>query len=190
MTQMQRPPTAASLDRLVDIRSLTLDEMSSVRHLRFQAFRKSAHSILSNDELDVARCWINSAETFEALVQATGAGQVLAGWIDETMVAVAGWTTGDTSTSPARLRWVATDPAFGNSGIGRRIVLQTEFAASAAGQSRFAVRALPTTDGFFTRVGYRQTGRGSLSVYNGLQLPVVYLSKTLRHPGSDSTTKH
>lgn len=190
MSEIPKPSMAVTLDRLAEVRQMDTDELPALRHLHLRAFQQAAATLLSEEEMVQAKAWIYSDDQFQAIVAAARLGQIFGAWIDRTLVSAAGWSSETSTRAPVRLRWLATDPLFASKGIGRRVVVQAEFAATAAGHSRITARALPTYSGFFERLGYRETARGIQAMTRDLDVPAVYLSKLMRHPNVDPSVRH
>ena len=190
MSELSKPRDRRTLDRMAEVRPLTPDELPSLRHLHLSAFKRTAGTFLTDQELRSADDWIHGQALFDQTVLAAMHYQIFGAWVDRTLAAVAAWTEERTPSASARLRWVATDPMFERCGLGRRVVAHTEFAATTAGHTRLAVRALPTTHGFFVRLGYFELARGLQPLTQSLQVPAVYLVKEMRHPAVDPSVRH
>jgi GNAT superfamily N-acetyltransferase len=190
MSELPRPQDRRTLDRLAEVRQLGPDELPALRHLHLSAFKRAAGEFLTQKELRSADDWIHGQAMFDETVVAAMHQQIFGAWIDRTLVAVAAWTEERSPSASARLRWVAADPMFERCGLGRRVVVHTEFAATTAGHTRLAVRALPGTSGFFQRLGYFELARGLQPLTASLQVPAVYLVKEMRHPAVDPSVRH
>lgn len=97
---------------------------------------------------------------------------------DNGLVAGAGWEPYDAAPGAAALRGVFVHPDCKRGGLGRRMVLTAEDAATAGGYSRFFVPAALNATGFYERLGYRREGNAEIAL-NGSRLVYCRMWKGL-----------
>jgi GNAT superfamily N-acetyltransferase len=79
---------------------------------------------------------------------------------------------------PAHIRAFYIDPSATRTGIGTRILLQSEADAAAQGFSRYEMMATLTGMPFYARHGYHAGSRFLYSLPGGLAFPLVHMGKT------------
>lgn len=158
----------------VEIRPARLEDLSSIRYLHSASFRALATPILGADEAETATKFIRSSAYADKLF----ADKLFAAFIEQQLVATAGWATPTSGSSGARLRSLYVSPLFGGLGIGRRLVDLIEADARQAGYTSYSVRATANVVGFFERLGYRVTSQGVRNLEGNLALPVFFMRKT------------
>ena len=94
------------------------------------------------------------------------------------LVGSAGWCTVPDQPQTARIRKVFVDPEFAGQGMGRLLVEATEADAIAHGFHDFACRANRNAVPFYERLGYRSVFDGVMATSSGVDLPVVFMTKT------------
>lgn len=82
----------------------------------------------------------------------------------------------------ARIRKVFVRPDLARRGLGRRMVLDAEARARAAGCEHLIVRANVNAVPLYRALGYREDEAGTMAVGDGIALPVVFMSKTAVAP--------
>lgn len=170
--RLQQDP---DISGLLTIRSLTIDDLAEARAVHRAAFRFSAKALILDTELDAALKLLSEPAYTDTLANT----HLIGGFMDDTLVATAGWRRADGRDRVARISAVAVLPLFIAGGIGRRMLADIEARARAAGHREFFARALPHMLPFYTRMGYDIVQQGLKP--NGLepQLPVVALRKTM-----------
>lgn len=158
----------------IEIRPARLEDLSSIRYLHGASFRALATPILGPDETEIAAKFIRSPAYADKLF----ADKLFAAFIEQQLVATAGWATPTSGSSGARLRSLYVSPLFGGLGIGRRLVKLVEGDARQAGYTSYSVRATANVVGFFERLDYRITSQGVRNLEGNLTLPVFFMRKT------------
>lgn len=99
---------------------------------------------------------------------------------DGAIVGSAGWGAMPAEAGIARprgrIRKVFVEPALAGRGLGRALVEAAETRADAAGCAGFVVRANLNAVPFYRRLGYRETGPGTMLVAGRL-LPMTMMEK-------------
>lgn len=96
---------------------------------------------------------------------------------DGALAATAGWNPVPGEPGTARIRKVFVRPDLARRGLGRRMVLDAEARARAAGHAKLIVRANVNAVPLYRALGYREDERGTMAVAGGVELPVVFMSK-------------
>jgi len=104
---------------------------------------------------------------------------------DGAIAATAGWITVEGAPATARIRKVFVHPELARRGLGRRMVLDAEARARAAGIEHFVVRANVNAVPLYRSLGYEEQDTGTMAVADGVELPVVFMAK--ESSGSDGS---
>jgi GNAT superfamily N-acetyltransferase len=172
----QAMPGAA--DRIA-LRPVGLDDWASVRYVHSAAFRAHANGHFTEAECDAFTNFVRSQRYIDRLI-----GQnVHAAWLDGELIGTSGWTPADDNGALARITAVFVRPLFTGMGIGRRLVLNAESHARAAGFERFSARVLVNAVGFFEKLGYDVTSHGVQTIGADQDLPITYMRK---HAATDA----
>jgi GNAT superfamily N-acetyltransferase len=114
---MLGPATPDSLLTMLEVRALSVDDLSTARYVVATAFTRGAKDHYSAAEV----------EAFEEFVRSPHYGDLLLGnraygaWVGSEMVGVAAWSTGEAGSPTARILAVFVHPLFGGNGIGTRL---------------------------------------------------------------------
>ena len=85
----------------------------------------------------------------------------------------------DPTQDPARIRAFFVHPNWARQGIGSQILRQSEQAAAAAGFRRIEIVATLIGEVLYEKFGYHVIERYEVPLQNGLQLPVVRMTKEM-----------
>jgi GNAT superfamily N-acetyltransferase len=85
----------------------------------------------------------------------------------------------DPAQEPARIRAFFVHPDWARRGIGSEIMRQSELAAAAARFRRIEIVATLIGEVLYEKFGYRVIERYEVPLQNGLQLPVVRMTKEI-----------
>ncbi len=85
----------------------------------------------------------------------------------------------DPARDPARVRAMYTHPNFTRRGVGRAILAASEAAARAEGFTRVELMATLSGEPLYRACGYEQVERVKSAPINGVQVPLVLMSKPL-----------
>jgi ribosomal protein S18 acetylase RimI-like enzyme len=175
MTLHQSIHQDANLAGLLTIRPLTIDELAQARTLHAEAFRFSARTVLPDAEFAAALSRIATPEFTDSLAETAMFG----GFMDDSLVATAGWSPIADQSGAAQISAVAVAPIFTDTGIGRRMVAEVEARAGGEGFTRFHVRAQPHVVPFFLRIGYDVVQQGLKPTDLEPAIPVMTMRKIL-----------
>lgn len=173
MVQPSSPqPSARPADQMT-LRRVGMDDWANVRYVHASAFRILAGGDSEPAEADAFAAYVRSQDYADRLQ----GENLYAGWIDGELVGTAGWTPADDSGALARITSVFVRPLFTRLGIGRRLALDAEARARAAGFERFSARATFNSVGFFEKLGYDVTSHGIHAIATEQGMPVTYMRK-------------
>jgi GNAT superfamily N-acetyltransferase len=170
---MLGPATPDSLLTMLEVRALSVDDLSTARYVVATAFTRGAKDHYSAAEV----------EAFEEFVRSPHYGDLLLGnraygaWVGSEMVGVAAWSTGEAGSPTARILAVFVHPLFGGNGIGTRLTEYLEVAALTAGHRALEMSATLSTAGFFEERGFIETRRGTWGLSAGRQMPIAFMRK-------------
>lgn len=171
-------PSASPAERMT-IRRVGMDDWASVRYVHATAFRLLAAGDCEPAEIEAFAAYVRTQDYADRLQNEN----LYAGWLDGELVATGGWIPADDSGSLARITSVFVRPLFTRLGLGRRMALDAEARARAAGFRCFSARATLNTVGFFEKLGYEVTSHGihAIAAEHGV-MPVTYMRK--QEPGT------
>jgi len=170
---MRLPASTESLLDMLEIRALSVDEMSNARYVVASSFARDASEHYSRPQIDAFVEYVRSPQYSDLLVGNRSYGA----FIDAEMVGVAAWTITETESPTARLLAVFVLPLFSGNGIGTRLVEYLEEEARATGYRAQETSALFGARGFFEHLGYHETGEASWSLPSGRTIPVAMMRK-------------
>lgn len=165
-------PFARPADQ-VTIRRVGMDDWASVRYVHATAFRILAGSDCEPAEVEAFAAHVRTQDYADRLQSE----DLYAGWLDGELVGTAGWIPADDSGALARITSVFVRPLFTRLGIGRRLALDAEARARAAGFGRFSARAPLNAVGFFEKIGYDVTSHGVHAFATEKGMPITYMRK-------------
>jgi len=170
---MRLPASAESLLEMLEIRALSVDEMSSARYVVATSFARGASEHYSRPQIDAFVEFVRSPQYSDLLV----GNRAYGAFIDTEMVGVAAWSITEIKSPTARLIAVFVLPMFSGNGIGTRLAEYLEEEARAAGYRAQETSALLGARGFFEHLGYHETGEASWSLPSGRAIPVAMMRK-------------
>jgi GNAT superfamily N-acetyltransferase len=175
MTSELKPNELTSPADRMAIKPLGVDDWAGVRYVHTSAFRGLAGTHFSETEVDAFTQYARSQDYADRLLLEN----LHTGWLDGELVGTAGWTPADDCGSQARITSVFVRPLFTRMGLGRRLVLDAEARARAAGFQRLCVRATLNCVGFFEKLDYDVTSYGVQAIMSDQPMPVTYMRKRL-----------
>jgi GNAT superfamily N-acetyltransferase len=167
---------AEGVPKGLSIRTLTVDDYSTVRYIHASSIRLNAAHMLADTEIQAFTEHVYSDAYASQLARARLVGAI----IDGELIGTAGWSIGDDSGSGARIFGLHVRPLFTKLGIGQRLLETVESAAHAAGFDTFSARATVNSTTFFERHGYVVTSHGHYAISPDRGLPVAYMRKDMR----------
>lgn len=165
-------PQEAAAEGAIEVRPVGLDDFAHARYVHSTAFRLLVAPFVEDAALKAASERFQGADYTDDLM----AQDLQAAWVGEEMVGTAGWITVDDHGRTARITSVFVRPLFTGLGIGRRLVAAAEARARLRGFTEFSVRTLPSTAGFYSRLGYEITSHGA-TVAGGENVPLAFMRK-------------
>lgn len=179
-TSQQRP--TPSLAQAATLRQVSVDELSSVRHLHVAAVRQLASGHLSETEIEALSTYLRSEQYTERLIEAVRNGRLIAADLMGTLAATAGWVAANDAGATARIMALCVSPLYAGIGLGRRVLEAAESDAMRAGFTTFTVRAPIGAVGFFERLGFTVTSHGVWPLPPNEAIPVGFLRKVAAKP--------
>lgn len=164
--------SGAIADRAV-LRTVGLDDWSTVRHLHATAFERLAGPMLDQEVVRALKAHMTTAQYTEALQRES----LWAATLDGLLVGTSGWLPSDDTGHSARITSVFVNPMFLRLGIGRLLVRNAEARARAAGFSSFTARAPEAAAAFFAALGYEVTSHGVSQRLGGQAVPVTFMRR-------------
>jgi GNAT superfamily N-acetyltransferase len=165
---------ARGLADALELRPVTIDDLSSVRFIHASAFRLLANACYPEEEIAAFAGFVYT-QPYADLVRGEN---LLAGYLGNEMVATAGWAPADDSGLSARIRSVYVRPLFTGIGIGRRMALEAESWARKSGFRSFGARVTLNAVGFFETLGFEVSSHGVQLLPGDRGLPVSFMRKS------------
>jgi GNAT superfamily N-acetyltransferase len=169
-TKMRQP---SGICDAVQVRPVTVDDLSNVRYVHASAFKALATAHYPEDEIAAFAAYVYTS-AYDDLIYGEN---MLAGFLDAEMVATASWAPADDNGVSARVRSVYVRPMFTALGIGRRLVLETESWARRSGFRTFGARVTLNAVGFFETLGYEVTSHGVHLLPDNRGIPVSFMRR-------------
>jgi len=162
-----------SLAPMIELRPLTIDDLSMARYIHAAAFARAAEAHYSAADIAAFDQFVRSPRYADLML----GNPAVAAWLGPDMVATAAWSPGEAKSPTARIFGVFVRPMFGGEGIGRRIVGQVEEDARGAGYPALEAAATLNAAGFFEAIGYRFVRGGAWALPTGREIAVTFLRK-------------
>jgi GNAT superfamily N-acetyltransferase len=162
-----------SLLQMLEIRPLSVDDLSTARYVVSAAFLRAA-----KEHYTAAQ-----AEAFAEFVRSPHYSDILLGnhsygaWVGSEMVGVTAWSAGETKSPTAHILALFVHPLFGGHGIGSRLAEYLDDESRAAGYRAIEASITLNATNFFERLGYLEIRRGAWGLPSGRELPIVFVRK-------------
>jgi ribosomal protein S18 acetylase RimI-like enzyme len=170
---MHAPGTAETLAQMIELRPLSVDDLSAARYIHTASFAGAAQEHYAPAEIDAFVAFVRSPHYADLLL----GNRTVAAWVGAEMVGTAAWSPGEGLSPTARILAVFVRPLFTGEGIGRRLVDHIESEAGAAGYCAFELSATLNAVGFFEGLGYRILRNGGWALPFGRDIPVAFMRK-------------
>jgi GNAT superfamily N-acetyltransferase len=170
---MQVPASPHNLAQMLEIRALSVDDLSTARYIEAASFASAAQGCYTEADIEAFCEFVRSPRYADLLL----GNHAYGGWIGEEMVATAAWSASDAPSPTARVFAVFVRPLFTGEGIGSRLGRFLEEKARAAGYRALEVSATLNAVGFFERLGYLTTRQAPWALPSGGEMPVAYMRK-------------
>lgn len=171
------PPSAFAGAARIDL--VTIDEMSSLRHLHALSARRLAAGLLSEVEIEAFAEHVYSDGYVQRMAHAVRSGRMTGARLSDALVATAGWVPADDAGNVARLIGVFVSPLFAGKGLGRMVVERAEADARMAGFTVLTIRAPLSAEGFFHKLGYEPASHGVWPLTRETAMPVAFMRKAV-----------
>ncbi len=166
------PVSAPSLAQMIDIRPLTVDDLSTARYIESASFTTAAQATYDAAEIEGFCEFVRSPRYGDLLL----GNDAYAAWIGTEMVGTAAWCAGEAKPT-AQLLALFVRPLFYGEGIGSRLAQFLEEDARAAGYRALEVSATLNTVGFFEGLGYLTTRQAAWALPSGRAMNVAQMRK-------------
>lgn len=163
-----------SLLQMLEIRPLSVDELSTARYVVSAAFLRGAKEHYPAAQIDAFADFVRSPHYADILL----GNRAFSAWIGSEMVGVTAWSPSDTKVPTAHVLSVFVHPLFGGHGIGTRLADYLEEQARGAGYRALEASITLNARAFFERLGYLEVRRGAWGLPSGKELPIVFVRKT------------
>lgn len=176
MGPISSKPAPTGPDRLaqmIELRPLTVDDLSVARYIHAAAFARAAHGHYSTADIEAFGQFVRSARYADLML----GNPAVAAWLGSDMVATAAWSPGEAKSPTARVFGLFVRPMFTGEGIGRRIVGHVEEEARGAGYPAIEAAATLNAAPFFEAIGYRFVRQGAWALPTGHEIAVTFLRK-------------
>jgi putative acetyltransferase len=168
------PASAPStLAEIAVVRPAGLDDWSDIRQLHKSAFEALTGPLLDEEIVLAMQAYLSSTDYTEDLQ----AENVAVACVDGHIVGTCGWVPSDDAGQAARITALYVDPLFVRLGLGRRLTLDAEARARAAGFHAVTTRATDNAVEFFLSLGYEIASQGVTARASDLVLPVTFMRK-------------
>lgn len=164
---------ADSLLDMLEIRPLSVDDLSTARYVVGAAFARGAAEHYSGPQIEAFAEFVRSPHYSDVLL----GNRAYGAFIGAEMVGVAAWSLGESKSPTARILAVFVHPLFGGDGIGSRLVEYLEDEARAAGYSAVEASVTLNAAPLFERLGYLETRRGAWGLPSGREMPIAFMRK-------------
>ena len=162
-----------NLAPMIELRRLSVDDLSTARYIHAAAFASAAHGHYAAADIEAFDQFVRSARYADLML----GNPAVAAWLGDEMVGTAGWSPGEVRSPTARVFGVFVRPMFTGEGIGRRLVAHVEQEAHAAGYSALDAAATLNATGFFDALGFRFVRAGTWALPSGHEIAATFLRK-------------
>lgn len=169
----QAPNGPDNLAPMIELRPLTVDDLSVARYIHTAAFARAAQGHYSAADIEAFDQFVRSARYADLML----GNPAVAAWLGQDMVGTAAWSPGEAKSPTARIFGVFVRPMFTGEGIGRRVVGHVEEEARDAGYPALEAAATLNAAGFFEAIGYRVVRGGAWALPTGREIAVTFLRK-------------
>lgn len=165
--------TPDSMLQLLEIRPLSVDDLSTARYVVSAAFARAAGEHYSASDVDAFADFVRSPHYSDILL----GNRAYAAWVGSEMVGVAAWSPGEQRSPTARVLALFVHPLFGGHGIGTRLEEYIADEAIASGYRALEASVTLNAVAYFERLGFIEMRRGTWAIPSGRDLPIVFMRK-------------
>ncbi len=163
-----------SMLQLLEIRPLSVDDLSTARYVIGAAFARSAKEHYSVSDIDAFAAFVRSPHYADILL----GNHAYAAWVGSEMVGVAAWSASEAQSPTARVLALFVHPLFAGHGIGTRLAEFLKDEAAAAGYRALEASATINAVPFFERLGFLEIRRSVWALPSERDLPIVLMRET------------
>jgi GNAT superfamily N-acetyltransferase len=157
----------------MEIRALSVDDLSTARYVVGTAFARGAKDHYSHADLEAFTEFVRSPHYADVLL----GNRTYGAWVGPDMVGIASWSVGEVPGPTARVVAVFVHPLFGRSGLGTRLTEHLEVEAAGDGYRALEISATLNATCFFERQGYLEVRRGNWALPSGPRMPIAFMRK-------------
>ena len=158
-----------------EITLLTLDDLSSVRHVHATTFRTFSASMLSDSEIEATIRYIYSQDHLDYLMS----HDVYVARIENNVAGTISLVPYRGDAKSARINEMLVHPLYQRMGVGSHLLEVCETDALKKGYCELLTRTISQGEGFMLMHGYHATSHGNLRLKSNVEIRVVYMRKTL-----------
>ncbi|MEI9901935.1 MAG: GNAT family N-acetyltransferase [Hyphomicrobium sp.] len=162
-----------SLLQLLEIRPLSIDDLSTARYVVSAAFLRAAKGHYSAADVEAFAAFVRSPHYADILL----GNRAYSAWVGSEMVGVAAWSPGEQKSPTARILAIFVHPLFSGNGIGTRLGEFLADEAAAAGYRALETSATLNAVPFFERLGYIEMRRAAWGLPSGRDVPIAFMRK-------------
>ncbi len=170
---MLSSPLPDSLLTLMEIRTLSVDHLSTARYVVGTAFARGAKDHYSNADMEAFAEFVRSPHYADVLL----GNRTYGAWVGSDMVGIVSWSVGEAPSPTARVVAVFVHPLFSRNGIGTRLTEYLEVEAANAGYRALEISATLNAASFFEQLGYIETARRGWGLPAGHVMPTALMRK-------------
>ena len=172
MAQTSSTPPV-TLDELLKLRPVGLDDFSDIRSLHATAVRAHTQGALSEEEAASVLKLVASPDYPALLLRE----ELYGGWIDGELVGTVSWHAGGSTGATATISGIFVRHV--RLGIGSRLLAEAEMRAHRSGFDLLSAGTTANAVPFFLRFGYEKVSLGVRTLAPDCRLPVTFLRKRL-----------
>jgi ribosomal protein S18 acetylase RimI-like enzyme len=166
-------PAAESLVDMLEIRRLSVDDLSTARYVVGASFARGAAGHYSPPEIGAFAEFVRSPHYADILL----GNHAYGAFVGSEMVGVAAWSVAEDQSPTARIVAVFVHPLFTGGGIGSRLVEHLENEVHTAGYRALEASVMLNAASLFERLGYLEVRRGVWGLPSGREMPIAFMRK-------------
>ena len=154
---------------------LTLDDLSSVRHVHASTYRTFSASMLSDGDINATIRYIYSQEYLDYLLS----HDVYVARIENNVAGTLSLVPYRGDAKSARINEMLVHPLYQRMGVGGHLLEVCETDALKKGYCELLTRTISQAEGFMLMHGFHATSHGNIRLKSNVEIRVVYMRKTL-----------
>jgi GNAT superfamily N-acetyltransferase len=175
---MYSTQSADSLLHMLEVRPLTVDDLSAARYVMSSAFLAAAKDYYRETEIAAYVDYVRSPLYADLLL----GNRSFAAWVGSEMVGVGAWSGGEDESPTARILAIFVRPLFAGEGIASRLIEFLEVDAHNAGYRSIEASVTLNAVELFVHHGYDEVGSSVLRLPAAGEMPVARVWKDSANP--------